>query len=581
MSAATMCEAFQLTAAERLDQPALRLKDTDYEASFAEYADTVRRRAAGFAALGVGRGDTVGFMLVNRPDFQLSDTAAMHLGATCFSIYNTSSPEQIEYVVADAENRVIVTEQAFLEKVLEAKERVETLEHVVVIDGDAPEGTISVGELEAMGGPEFDFEAAWREVAPEDVLCLIYTSGTTGPPKGVQLTHANMIAVWRACDAVRGVGLGGRSISFLPSAHIADRWGIHYGQMMFGTCVHCCPEPREMVAYSISVRPTAWGGVPRIWEKLKAALETAMAAEQDAEKREAAEWAMEIGRRWVAAYMEGGGRASIPDELQAEWDEADARVFSKIRSLLGLDEVESFLIGAAPTPPEVLEFFLAIGIEICETWGMSETSAMATLNPPGRIRVGTVGPPIPDTEVKLAEDGEIMVRGPQVMKGYRNMPEKTAEALGDDGWLLTGDVGEFDEAGYLRIVDRKKELIINAGGKNMSPANIEAKVKAASPLIAQVVAIGDRRPYNVALVTLDQETLASRGASAEDEAIVEEIAAAVAAGNERLSRVEQIKRYTVIPGEWAPGGEELTPTLKLKRRPIERKYETEIDALYN
>jgi long-subunit acyl-CoA synthetase (AMP-forming) len=336
-----------------------------------------------------------------------------------------------------------------------------------------------------------------------------------------------------------------------------------------------------MVAYSISVRPTAWGGVPRIWEKLKAALETAMAAEQDPEKREAAEWAMEIGRRWVAAYMEAGGRDAIPGALQAEWDEADAKVFSKIRSLLGLDEVESFLIGAAPTPPEVLEFFLAIGIEICETWGMSETSAMATLNPPGRIRVGTVGPPIPDTEVKLAEDGEIMVRGPQVMKGYRNMPEKTAEAFSDDGWLLTGDVGEFDEAGYLRIVDRKKELIINAGGKNMSPANIEAKVKAASPLIAQVVAIGDRRPYNVALITLDQETLAARGAAPEDEAIAEEIAAAVTAGNERLSRVEQIKRYTVIPGEWAPGGEELTPTLKLKRRPIERKYETEIDALYD
>jgi long-chain acyl-CoA synthetase len=581
LDASTMCEAFQLTAAERADAPALRLKDTDYEASFAEYVETVRRRAAGFAALGVGRGDTVGFMLVNRPAFQLTDTAAMHLGATCFSIYNTSSPEQIEYVVADAANSVIVTEREFLDRVLEAKERVGTLEHVVVIDGDAPEGTISVKELEAMGSEDFDFDGTWRAVEPEDVLCLIYTSGTTGPPKGVQLTHANMLAVWRACNQVRGVAPGGRSISFLPSAHIADRWGIHYGQMMFGTCVHCCPEPREMVAYSISVRPTAWGGVPRIWEKLKAALETAMAAEQDAERRERAEWAMEIGRRWVAAYMEGGGRDSIPDDLQAEWDEADEAVFSKIRELLGLDEVESFLIGAAPTPPEVLEFFLAIGIEICETWGMSETSAMATLNPPGRVRVGTVGPPLPDTEVKLAEDGEVIVRGPQVMKGYRNMPEKTAEALTDDGWIMTGDVGEFDEAGYLKIVDRKKELIINAAGKNMSPANIEAKVKAASPLIAQVVAIGDRRPYNVALITLDQETLAARGASAEDEEIVEEIAAAVAAGNERLSRVEQIKRYTVIPGEWAPGGEELTPTLKLKRRPIERKYETEIDALYD
>ena len=580
LDAATMCEAFQLTAAERAAEPALRLKDTDFEASFDEYADAVRRRAAGLAELGVGRGDTVGFMLVNRPAFQLTDTAAMHLGATCFSIYNTSSPEQIEYVVADAANRVIVTEREFLDRVLEAKERVKTLEHVVVIDGEAPEGTISIDELEAMGGPEFDFEATWRAVEAEDVLCLIYTSGTTGPPKGVQLTHANMLAVWRACHQVRGIASGGRSISFLPSAHIADRWGIHYGQMVFGTCVNCCPDPRQMVAYSIEVRPTAWGGVPRIWEKLKAALETAMAAEQDGEKRERAAWAMEIGRRWVAAYMESGGRDAIPEDLQAEWDEADAQVFSKIRELLGLDEVESFLIGAAPTPPEVLEFFLAIGIEICETWGMSETSAMATLNPPGRVRVGTVGPPLPNTEVKLAEDGEVMVRGPQVMKGYRNMPEKTAEALAEDGWIMTGDVGEFDEAGYLKIVDRKKELIINAAGKNMSPANIEAKLKAATPLIAQAVAIGDRRPYNVALLTLDLETLAARGAEAEDEAIVEEIAAAVAAANERLSRVEQIKRYAVIPGEWAPGGEELTPTLKLKRRPIERKYQAEIDGLY-
>jgi long-chain acyl-CoA synthetase len=581
LDASTMCEAFQLTAAERAGEPALRLKDSDYEASFGEYAEAVRRRAAGLAALGVGRGDTVGFMLVNRPAFQLTDTAAMHLGATCFSIYNTSSPEQIEYVVADAANRVIVTEQEYLDRVLEAKERIETLEHVVVIDGDAPEGTISVEELEALGAEDFDFEAVWRAIEPEDVLCLIYTSGTTGPPKGVQLTHANMLGVWRACHQVRGVAPGGRSITFLPSAHIADRWGIHYGQMVFGTCVHCCPDPRQMVAYSIEVRPTAWGGVPRIWEKLKAALETAMAAEQDTEKRERAEWAMGIGRRWVASYMEGGGRDTIQDDLQAEWDEADEKVFSKIRKLLGLDDVESFLIGAAPTPPEVLEFFLAIGIEICETWGMSETSAMATLNPPGRVRVGTVGLPLPNTEVKLAEDGEVMVRGPQVMKGYRNMPEKTAEALTEDGWLLTGDVGEFDEDGYLRIVDRKKELIINAAGKNMSPANIEAKVKAASPLIAQVVAIGDRRPYNVALITLDLETLSARGADAEDEAIVEEVAAAVAASNERLSRVEQIKRYSVIPGEWAPGGEELTPTLKLKRRPIERKYETEIDALYS
>ena len=571
-----MCEAFQITAAERAGEPALRLKDSEYEASWGEYAETVRRRAAGFAALGVGRGDTVGFMLVNRPAFFLTDCAAMHLGATCFSVYNTSSPEQIEYVVADAANRVVVTEQAFLDRVLEARERVGTLEHVVVIDGEAPEGTISLEELEAMGDPGFDFEAAWRAVEPDDVLCLIYTSGTTGPPKGVQLTHANMVADWRACDQVHAGRVGGRSISFLPSAHVADRWSQLYSQMIYGTTVHCCPDPRQMVVYTIEVRPTFWGGVPRIWEKLKTALEAAMEGEQDAGKREATEWAMEIGRRRVAAYMAG----EVPAELRAEWEEADERVFSKVRELLGLTEVEQFAVGAAPVPVDVLEFFLAMGIEICELWGMSELSSVATINPPGALRVGTVGPPLPGVEIKLAEDGEVLVRGPIVMKGYRNMPEKTAEALTEDGWLMSGDVGEFDEQGYLKIVDRKKELIIGAGGKNMSPASIEAKLKSASPLIAQAVAIGDRRPYNVALLTLDLEYLAARGAEPDDPAIAAEVEQAIAAANERMSRVEQVKRFEVIAGEWVPGGEELTPTMKLKRRPIERRYEAEIDALY-
>jgi long-chain acyl-CoA synthetase len=571
-----MCEAFQVTAEEWADSPALRFKDSDYEASWRDYAEAVRKRAGGLAKLGVKRGDTVGFMLVNRPALHLTDAAAMHLGATCFSVYNTSSPEQVEYVVRDAGNKVIVTEQAFLETVLAAREEVEGLEHVVVIDGEAPEGTISIGELEEMGEPDFDFEAAWRAVEPEDVLCLIYTSGTTGPPKGVQLTHHNMVAVWQACDQVQQTTPGGRMISYLPSAHIADRWAGIYAQMIYGSCVYCCPDPRQMVAYSIEVRPTVWGGVPRIWEKLKTAIEIGITAEPDEAKREATVAAIELGRRRARALVDGGA----PAELEAEWQRADEQVLSTVRAMLGLDQVESFVVGAAPTPPEVLEFFLALGIEIRETWGMSETTAIATLNPPGGVRVGTVGPPIPNTEVKLAEDGEVMVRGPQVMAGYRNMPEKTAEALSEDGWMLTGDIGEFDEAGYLRIIDRKKELIINAAGKNMSPANIEAKLKAATPLIAQVVAIGDNRPYNVALIALDPESLAARGAAANDPAITDEIARAVETANGRLARVEQIKRFKVLSGEWVPGGEELTPTMKLKRRPIERKYEAEIEALY-
>ena len=576
LSASTLCEAFQTTAAEWADSPALRLKDSDFGASFAEYAATVRRRAAGFAALGLGRGDTVGFMLVNRPGFFLSDCAAMHLGATCFSVYNTSSPEQIEYVVADAANRVIVTEPQFLDRVLAVRERVETLEHVVVIGGEAPAGTISIEELEAMGDPGFDFEAAWRAVEPDDVLCLIYTSGTTGPPKGVQLTHDNLVSGWRAANAVYSPTPEVRQISYLPSAHVADRYSCLYAQMIHGGCTYCCPDVRQMIAYSIEVRPTAWVGVPRVFEKLKAALEIGMTVETDVEKRQATERALAIGRRWVAAYMEG----EIPGELQAEWDEADALVFAKIRAMLGLDEVEFFGVSAAPTPPEVIEFFLAIGIEICELWGMSELTATATLNPPGRIRIGTVGPPLPGVEVKLADDGEVMVRGPIVMKGYRNMPERTAETVGEDGWLASGDIGEFDEEGYLKIVDRKKELIINAAGKNMSPANIEAKLKTATPLIAQAVAIGDDRPYNVALIALDHETLAARGLAPGDPQVADEIEQAVTAANERLSRVEQIKRHRLVEEEWTPGGEELTPTMKLKRRPIAEKYAVEIEELY-
>jgi long-chain acyl-CoA synthetase len=563
-----MCEAFQTTAAEYAEVPALRLKDTDYECSWGGFAEVARRRAAGFAALGVGRGDTVGFMLVNRPALHLCDCAAMHLGATCFSIYNTSSPDQIEYLLSDAGNRVVVTEQEFLERILEVRERLPSLEYVIVVDGDAPEGVMSLEELEAAGNPSFDFEGAWRGVGPDDVLCLIYTSGTTGPPKGVQLTHGNMMSEWRALDRVYPSTPGGRTISFLPTAHVADRWSQLYGSMVYGHTVHCCPDPQEMVAYSVSVKPTVWGGVPRIWEKLKTALESAAAAEQDEERRKAAAAAMEIGLRRARARREG----SVPEELEAEWRKVDELVLSKIRAMLGLDEAEWFGVGAAPTPPEVILFFDAIGIEIAELWGLSETCAVATINPPGAIRIGTVGRPLPGVEIALADDGEIKVRAPIVMKGYRNKPEQTAEAFDDDGWFLTGDVGEIDDDGYLKIVDRKKELIINAAGKNMSPANIEAKIKAADGLIAQAVAIGDRRPYNVALVVLDPE-LEAEDAEARVRAAIEQ-------ANAQLSRVEQIKKFHIVPGEWRPGGDELTPTMKLKRKPITEKYAEEIEALY-
>ncbi len=583
-----MCEAFQITAAEHAELAALRLKDSDFEATWADYADTVRRRAAAFAGLGVKRGDVVGLMLVNRPAMNLFDAAAMHLGATCYSVYNTSSPEQIEFLMSDAGNRVLITEQAFVGRVLEARDRVASLEQIVVVDGDAPEGTISIEQFEAQADPGFDFEAAWRAVEPDDVLCLIYTSGTTGPPKGVQLTHDNMMSEWRALDQIYPLTPGGRSISFLPSAHIADRWASHYPAMVYGTTIHCCADPREMVVYSMQVRPTLWGGVPRIWEKLKSALEAGLAAEHDEEKRQAIEGALEVGLKRAKAKQEG----RVPEALEAEWHKADEAVFAGIRSSLGLDEVELFAVGAAPTPPEVILFFDALGIEIAELWGLSETTSCATINPPGATRIGTVGKPIPGVEIRLTEDGEVLVRGPIVMKAYRNLPNKTAEAFDDQGWFYTGDIGEIDADGYLRIVDRKKELIINAAGKNMSPTNIEAKIKTASSLVAHAVAIGDRRPYNVALIVLDPDGCGAFAAAndladpspasmATQRVVEDEIAAAIESANSRLSRVEQIKRFKIVPSEWEPGGDELTPTMKLKRKPIAAKYAAEVESLYS
>ncbi len=589
LDASTMCEAFQITASERLDQVALRTLGDAVSITFGEYAERVRRLAAGLHALGVGRGDTVAFMLTNRPEFHLLDTAAMHLGATPFSVYNSSSTEQIAYLLGDAGNRVMVVEAGFLERALPAIEQTGGVEHLVVLDGGHVDA-ISLEELEAADPPGgFDFESTWRAVDAGDVLTLIYTSGTTGPPKGVQLTHANELAEARALAAESDWREpGGVIVSYLPLAHIADRGLTHYGQMIWGHTITTCPEPTQVFAHVADARPTRFGGVPRVWEKLKAALEAGIATEPDERKRSATTQAIELGRQRVRAQQAG---EAVAPELEAAWQRADARIFAEIRQRLGFERCESYIIGAAPAPRDVFEFFAAMGIEICEVWGMSELANVATVVPRERIKFGTVGRPLPGVEVRIAADGEILVRGPTLMAGYRNQPEKTAEAVDSDGWLHTGDIGELDEDGFLKIVDRKKELIINAAGKNMSPANIEQHLKAASPLIGQAMAIGDRRPYNVALVVLDPDAVAafaaqhgladsSLEAMARDPAVREEVTAAIERANAQLSRVEQIKRFDILPCDWPPAGDELTPTMKLKRRPIAEKYAGQIEALY-
>jgi long-chain acyl-CoA synthetase len=589
LGVSSLCEAFQRSAAMNPDGVALRTPGGAVEITWREYAERVRRIAAGLAALGVRRGHTVALMMTNRPEFNVCDTAAMHLGATPFSVYNTLAAEQVAHLFNNAENRVVICEAAFAERVAAAGGKVE---HIVCIDGQPP-GTLTLEDVEGRGEPGFDFEAAWRAVGPEDVLTLIYTSGTTGPPKGVEITHANMLAEIAATSSVLPVTNTDRIASYLPSAHVADRWSSHYQQLIFGLQITCVADIKTIAAALADIRPTLWGAVPRVWEKIKAALEARIDTEPDPERREALQWAVATGVRKVRADQAViNGEGPGPDDaLLAEYAKADELVLSKIRQQIGLDDVHWSVSGAAPTSIDVLEFFGAIGLPICELWGMSELSCCATVNPPARIKIGTVGTALPGVELAIADDGELLCRGPLLMRGYRNEQQKTAEAIDADGWLHTGDVATVDDEGYVRIVDRKKELIINSAGKNMSPANIESQLKSASPLIGQVIAIGDRRPYNVALIVLDPDACAAYAAKAgladaspaalcEHDGVVAAVTAAVETANGGLARVEQIKRFRILPVDWMPGGDELTPTMKLKRKPIAEKYVAEIEALY-
>jgi long-chain acyl-CoA synthetase len=581
----TLCEAFQRTAAVDAEAVALRTPGGVVEITWGEYAARVRRIAAGLAGLGVGRGDTVGLMMANRPEFHLCDTAVIHLGATPFSVYNTSPANQIADLFDNAGNRVVFCEAVFVDRVRAAGGKVD---HVVCVDG-AQADAISLAELEAQGeegSGSFDFEATWRAVQPDDVLTLIYTSGTTGPPKGVQTTHANMVAELEAMSSVLPVGRDDRVVSYLPSAHVVDRWSCHYQQMAFGLEVTSVADPSGVVASLTGVRPTIWIAVPRVWEKLKAGLDARIDTDTDPDRRQALRGAIDIGLRKVRAEQASinGTGPGPDDQLLADHHRADDLVLAGVRRQIGLDQVRLAGSGAAPIALDVLEFFGAIGLPICEAWGMSETSCVGIINPPGRTKLGTVGLALPGLEVALAPDSELLCRGPLVMAGYRNEPAKTTEAIDADGWLQTGDIATIDDEGYIRIVDRKKELIINAAGKNMSPANIEGKLKSASPLIGQAVAIGDRRPYNVALIVLDPDGCAAyaaaHGSLPDADGVLAAVRSAVAHANTQLSRVEQIKAFHIIEEEWTPGGDELTPTMKLKRKPIAHKYATQIDTLY-
>ena len=582
---ATLCEAFQRTASIDPDAVALRTPGGTQTLTWRELAEQVRKVATGLAGLGVGRGDTVSLMMANRIEFYPFEIGAQHVGAVSFSVYNTLPAEQLTYLFENAGTRVAICEEQYVDRIRASGA---PIEHIVCIDGSPP-GTISVDDLYAAAHEDFDFESTWRAVQPDDVVTLIYTSGTTGNPKGVEMTHTNLLFEASALNSVLPIQFGDRVTSFLPTAHIADRVMGLYGLEVNGTQVTVVSDARAIAAALPDVRPTVWGAVPRVWEKLKAAIEFAVSHETDEVKRQALQWAMSVAAKRADTLLAGD---PMTDELAAEWAKADELVLSKLRERLGFDELRWAVSGAAPIPNETLAFFISIGIPIAEVWGMSELSCVATVSHPRDARLGTVGKLLPGLEGRIADDGEYLVRGPLVMKGYRKEPVKTAEAIDEDGWLHTGDIIEADAEGYLRVVDRKKELIINAAGKNMSPANIENTILAACPMVAVMITIGDGRPYNAALMVFDADSVgpyaaqhgladASPSALAALPEVIAQIAADVAEGNAKLSRVEQIKRFRVLPTLWEPGGDEITLTMKLKRKPIMAKYAGEIEELYS
>jgi long-chain acyl-CoA synthetase len=595
----TLCDEFAATARSSGDEPAFsdEAPGGGWETlTWAQARQRVLELAAGFAALGLAPGERVALMLPNRADHVLCDLAALHAGGLGVTLYATLAPDQIAYIAGNCDARVAVLNGAGeLARWQQALGQLPGLKKVIVREpADCPAGELYTAwpEFLALGAGRLAAEPGEipgriAAIEPDDPAALLYTSGTTGNPKGVLLTHRNILYEVAAAHENGDILPGVRWVSYLPLAHIAERMFSMYLAIANAGHVHFCPVPTDLVRMTGTVRPTAFFGVPRVWEKVRAGIEALMAGEQDEARRAAVARAMEAGRRYTLSRQFGH---TTPPELASAFEQADAQVLGPIRSLLGLGEATVVSSAAAPLPPDVAAFFAGLGMPILDVYGMTETTGAFTANTREAFKLGTVGRPFPGMEVKIAEDGEILTRGPLNTPGYLHLPEQTAALVGADGWLHTGDIGALDGDGFLSVVDRKKELIITAGGENIPPAAIESLL-VAHPLIGQALAYGDRRPYVVALLTLDGEVAPawakargvetdSLAALAEHPVVLEGVAGAVAAANEKLARVQQVKRWRVLPMEWTADTEELTPTLKLRRRIVHSKYADVIDTLY-
>jgi len=553
--------------------------------TFDEVGETVRDLSLGLAQLGVEKGDKVSILANTRPEWTYFDFAALTAGAVVAPIYQTNSPEECQYVLVDSDAKVVVVEDdEQMEKIRAIRDQCPQLQHVVRMTGQSDDA-ISMQDLAARGAErdESEWEQRWRSVTPADVCTLIYTSGTTGPPKGCVITHGNYRSMLDMVNAVSVIEEEELAYLFLPLAH-SFAVLIQFGTFDLGaTLAYWERDPLKIAANLVEIRPTYFPSVPRIFEKIY----TAANAKADAAgglTKAVFNWAIGVGHKVRQAEHEGREPGAL---LKLQYGIADRQVLSKIRGLFG-GRLRLAVSGAAPINPEILRFFEAAGVLVLEGWGMTETSTAATISTPDDYKIGTIGKPLPGCEIKIADDGEILVQGPNIFQGYYKNEEATRETL-VDGWLHTGDIGEVDEDGYLKITGRKKDIIITAGGKNITPANLEAEIKQ-HPLVSQCVVIGDRRPYLVALVTLDPEEAVSYAKEhdlpqdptelASNPKVQAEIEAHVDQINRKFARVEQVKKIRILPKDLSQEGGELTPTMKVKRAVVASKYEGDVDSLY-
>ncbi|MGW0803804.1 AMP-dependent synthetase/ligase [Nonomuraea sp. NPDC002799] len=593
----TICDQLRQAAEEHPDAPAYSDPEGDgwRTLTYAQARQRVLEIAAGFVALGLEPGEAVTLMMVNRSEHVLADLGAVHAGGVGCTVYSTFAPDQIAFVAGDVSARYAVlggpAELARWQPVLD---RLDGLRKIIMLDG-APAGNdryLAWEDFLALGRARLAADAAEVEarsaaVTAGDVVTVLYTSGTTGMPKGVPLTHKNVLYEVAATDRLTTLPVRGTQISYLTYAHIAERILSLYLPLVKVSHVHFCTDLANLGATLGQVRPMMFFGVPRVWEKMMARL-LAVLATQPAEQQEAVRQAMAAGAAYVEAGQYGG---TITPEIEAAYEKADASLLSIIRGMIGFDRAQWTATGAAPLAGEVQRFYAGLGLKVIDVYGMTETTGAFTGNSPACYRLGTVGRAEPGVEVRLAEDGEILTRSPLDTGGYLNRPEATAELVDADGWLHTGDIGSVDEDGFYRVVDRKKELIITAGGENISPAEIENHLKE-HMLIGQALAYGDNRPHPVAVLTLDAEvapgwaqargiTFASLAELAGHSDVLKEVGAAVEAANAKLARVQQVKKWALLGTEWTAETEELTPSLKLKRRIIHAKYADVIESLYS